>query len=202
MWGWHLGEGDRFFLAVLLGVPFVLGSVYNWAIVLRWTVTRKRQPSFVPFAGLVGALAVFLSLPAWRRYAWVPLLLDPSCVLFLVYGGPMLAIEAWKHSRMNLISRYVAVIGGRRKVTLSLYKKDFVLEQDIHRSPGELGITHIGVLGAWQETPEGIALTVYEGRILLRKDGSGLRQVQGYADYEEGPDLALAELVLERITYT
>jgi hypothetical protein len=192
----------RILAALVLAAFFVAGATFNHMVLWRALVSRRHGPSVIPFLpGVAGALALWVTpLPSLRPYAWVPLVVDYGCLPYLAGCSLYLGLDAWRHSRFNLVARYVAKVGDHRTATLSLYRKDFVLEQDIRRSPSEYGVTHIGTVGAWGETPHEIVLKVGEGQIVFRKEGKDLRQTQGYSECEGNPDLSLAEVLFHKVT--
>jgi hypothetical protein len=126
------------------------------------------------------------------------LLLDPSSVAFLAYALPVLVAETWRYSRINLMSRYVARPDARRTVTLSLYKKGFLLQQDFRQAPREPGLLGAHTPGRWREMPGQIVLQFGEKQAVFSKEGGGLRHALGDL-YEQNPELSLTGLVFERV---
>jgi hypothetical protein len=192
----------RILVASALGLMFIAGAVHNVRVLRRMIAGTLRYPSQVPLLpGLAGAIALaVLPFPSLHRYIWVPLVLDPGCLPYLILALSCLSAEMWRHSRINLVTRYVAKVGDRRTVTISLYRKDFVICQEIRRPPGEYGISELSRVGDWCETPDELILHIGQHRIVLKKEGSVLHQTQGHSGYEQDPDLSLAGLVFERVT--
>ena len=84
----------RWILFVVLSLVSTVFIIANWQIFFA-QVRRKSPdepaPSFVPFIGaIIGLFAMLQSpIPAVRRVAWIPFLLDVTCVpsLLIMIAG-------------------------------------------------------------------------------------------------------------------
>jgi hypothetical protein len=161
-------------------------------------VTEKRQPSFIPFPGVAGMVAVLLCFPNWRPFFWIPLVIDPSCLVF-IYVSPKLVREIWDHSNINLVARYTAQVSDRRKAILSFYRKDFIIKHEIYRPPGEYGLIGSSDIGTWQDTPNNMVLFMEANRLVFNKDNGDLHLAEGSVLYADNPDLLLENVVFNRV---
>jgi hypothetical protein len=72
---------------IVTGVFGILGGcciIGNYAIVIRWYLWRKRD-SLIPLVGGIFLVIAMLAcpLPGFKRWAWLPLVLDLSVLGFL-----------------------------------------------------------------------------------------------------------------------
>ncbi len=75
----------RWLLAVLAAVFGLIAFLLNYRLILSWLLRRKRG-SMIPLYG-GGCLALSLLLvpiAGLAYYAWLPLVLDPGCLLMVV----------------------------------------------------------------------------------------------------------------------
>ena len=141
-------------------------------------------------------------LPGTRPFAWVALLVDYGTLAFLL-ALPRMADELWSTSRFNLLEEFAGRRDNRR-VCLRLFRRGvFTLEYEIHRPPGEFGLTRAGTIGSWKRE---------QSRLLLDRGGDSavfdtvadgehetLLQVTGFCANEQA-ELALTGIEL-RLMY-
>ena len=67
--------------AAILGTLFLFVFVGNWSIPIRYWLTKKKQPSWIPLlGGLFGVIALLIvPIDGARAFWWVPLVLDFGC---------------------------------------------------------------------------------------------------------------------------
>lgn len=90
---------SRWVSAGLFGVGFVIiATVNTWVILIlpRRLLDGERGPSPIPFiGGFFGAISCALApLEVVRWFAWLPLVLDPGCLLFACYAVRAIRREA------------------------------------------------------------------------------------------------------------
>ncbi len=92
----------RWVLCLILAVPAALCILGNWGIAAANTVESRRaanrqahHSSFIPWlGGLLGAVACLICPDAdVRSFAWLPLVLDLSIVVTVVFLIPMLVLH-------------------------------------------------------------------------------------------------------------
>ena len=93
-------------------IAAVLAGLGGWVIALNYAVFyrqffRRRHHSWIPLiGGFVGVFAMLACpLPAVRRLAWLPLILDPGCVFGLLYSIIMLVLMLILPSRARPAAR-------------------------------------------------------------------------------------------------
>lgn len=164
-------------------------------------ILKKRGPSVAPLVpGIGGAIAFVLSqLPVLSEYFWLPLLLDVGCVPYLILALVNLVIEGWSFSGFNLLRRYVAENDGRRKVVLELYRRKFLMRQNIKRARGECGFAFISRVGDWAEMEDQVLLKLNGEQMIFSRKGDDLIQQQCCSSPDGNPDTSLAGLTFRRI---
>ena len=83
----------RWLIAVSLGLFGACGTVCNYACIASW-LFRGEHRSMVPFVGGVCMALAWLMCPAVssRGWAWIPLVLDPGCLLLLLVSVPFFIV--------------------------------------------------------------------------------------------------------------
>lgn len=84
-----MGDSQRWAITLILAVPSALLIVCNWGGLVSAS-RAGRGYSFAPpwLCGVAGAMAcVVCPAPGIWRFAWVPLVLDPSIVLLVARLG-------------------------------------------------------------------------------------------------------------------
>ncbi len=175
---------------------FVVSALINGAILVSNARThRDASPIFV-LGGFFGALG-FLLTPRLGPFAWLPLILEPATLGFLIFF-PRLLGELWGTSRFNLVARYSARRGDR-DVDLRLFRRRvFTLRLSFDRSPEQAGIIAISRIGEWDRADDRIVLRLGEESAEFEPTATGLRQAVGFPCFEDNPDFALAGLDLSR----
>ena len=180
-----------------------VGSVFvllNWyAVVHTWFTGR--YSSCVPLFGAALLGGGMLLRSDTRPYSWAALVVDVG-TLQLLAVLPRILREFWGTSRINLLEEYVARRGAKT-VCLRLFRKGiFTLRLHIDRPPGEFGLTGASTIGTWDRERDRLVLRRWDGpsaefAMLPGAEREGIRQVAGFADYEGGPELSLADIELK-----
>ena len=101
----------QWWVAVFLGLVSLAIIVTNWALLVAHLgealhlVTKKKRSSLGPLGGgLVGMVAMLLCpARAVQERAWLPLVVDPGCALYLTYffvfGGIVLPLRKRRQDR-------------------------------------------------------------------------------------------------------
>ena len=109
-------------ISLVLVAIFVTVAAFNVLVL----VNRRPDgsgPSVMPvFGGVAGAIGVW----AWpyhdlSLWAWLPLVLDPGCALYLAGGGFLAARRVWRVRAANCFVRLVGDSGDKR-VEIRLYR--------------------------------------------------------------------------------
>jgi hypothetical protein len=84
----------RWLIAVPLGICGAWVTLCNYACIALG-LFRGKHHSMVPLLGGAFSALALLLCPAVHRWswAWVPLAVDPGCLLLFVLGGPFLIRE-------------------------------------------------------------------------------------------------------------
>ena len=182
---------------LLIGL-FVVFALVN-ATILVANVFAKRHASMIFLLGGFLGAAGFLLIPRLRPYAWLPLLLDPATLTFILVS-PWLLNELWQTSRFNLLRRYT----GRRGIceaNLCLFRKGvFTLRHSFTRSPGEFGLIESSTIGTWQQDVDRLELRIGEEvavfEVVPSSGGETIRQRVGFSSIESDPERSLAAIDL------
>lgn len=149
----------RGFLAVVLGAVCLIGTVGNmvvsWRLVVRKREEETRTPSILPLvAGVSGALAVLLwPYRALLPFVWVPLLLDPGTLPYVVFGTVAMLREQWTAQSETYLEAFRSVDAEGTTINLTLYPKGrFVAVKAIPPR------TRISTGGRWRSAEEMLLL--------------------------------------------
>lgn len=183
-------------IAVVLLILGGLLAFANWSSFI-WSYVTKRFHSSVPFFGAAFLAAGMLLIPATRPYAWSAVILDYGTLAFLI-ASPRLIRDAWSTSRVNLLCEYLGE-AGLKTVHLRLFRRGiFTIRLQLHRSPGECGLTSTGTIGTWRR--DGTRLTFHTEResavfdVVRDSPTETLRQSTGFATWESSHELSLASI--------
>lgn len=185
-----------FVIAIVLMVLGGLLAFANWWS-LFWSYHTKQFHSAVPLFGAALLGAGMLMIPATRPYAWSALILDYG-TLALLLGSPRLIRELWSTSRINLISEYRGQAGAKT-IHLQLFRRSiFTVRLQLHRPPGEFGLTGTGAVGTWHHDGARLMLhTEQESAVFdVIRDAPTevLRQSAGFASWESNNELSLENI--------
>lgn len=169
--------------------------VVNWLLFLGRIISGR----FVSVLPLIGALPLGLGalyFPATRPFAWLALLLDFG-TLELLMALPWIVNDLWSTSRFNLLEEYRGRKNDREAI-LRLYRNGIcILQQYFQRSPGELGISHISLVGDWEKDGTRLVLRFGGETDMLEAapDGKSLTAFSA----KGGAELSLAGMQMELV---
>ncbi len=87
--------------------------VFNWYSIYA---SRRygRLVSPIPIAGAVCLVAGLCGFDMTRSYAWIGVIVDYGTMSLVFVGIPVIVIQAWEVSRLNLLHSFAADVAGRR----------------------------------------------------------------------------------------
>jgi hypothetical protein len=80
----------RWLITLMLGIVGAWLTALNWSCVVSWYARRRHSSMFPLIAGVSLALALIACpIAGSARWAWIPLIVDPGCLLLIILTIPL-----------------------------------------------------------------------------------------------------------------
>lgn len=151
--------------------------VFNWYSIYA---SRRygRFVSPIPIAGAVCLVAGLCGFDMTRSYAWIGVIVDYGTMSLVFVGIPVIVIQAWEVSRLNLLHSFAADVAGRR-YEIRLFRRAIATIKCEYEPPAlcnDFGARcrSIGFVGRWHEQGDGFCIEGFaEDRVVWLRDVDG-----------------------------